>query len=169
MFRAANMSSDGTYRWSLSRRWGIGKTMAWIMLNPSTANHQHDDPTIRRCIKFAEGWGFASLVVVNLFAVRMTDPKDLLAHPDPVGTENGTFLRQAHRYPLVMAAWGAHPAATMLLSGGDYLPHAAEVVSALRGLQLRCLGTTASGQPRHPLYVRADTLPQPWPARSANG
>lgn len=163
MYRAATMSSDGQYRWLLSRRWGLGPYMTWIMLNPSTANHQQDDPTIRRCIGFAREWGFAGLVVVNLFAVRMTDPVALLQHPDPIGPENAAFLRKGRRLgELTVAAWGAHQAARVLFKQRGY-PHADEAVEALKHMELRCLGTTMEGHPRHPLYVRRETELQPWP------
>lgn len=173
MLRAANMSSDGEYRWQLSRQWGsgAGTYMVWMMLNPSTANHLNDDPTILRCIGFAKGWGFAGLIVVNLFAVRMTDPKALSAHPDPVGPENAYWLNKLCRNQdgkqesLVVAAWGAHPAARALF--GLQVPHSTEVVAAVKGLRLHCLGVTKDGHPRHPLYVRGDAELQPWPTRSA--
>ncbi len=84
-------------------------------------------------------------MVVNLFALRVTDPRELARHPDPVGEANGMFITEAARDATVaVAAWGAHPAAG----------HRGAVVAT--GVpDLRCLGVTKAGHPRHPLYVRA--------------
>lgn len=78
MERAAEFSGCGRYRYSLRRRWADGGPPAcWIMLNPSTADAEKDAPTIRRCIGFSKAWGHNALVVVNLFALRSTDPTAL--------------------------------------------------------------------------------------------
>ena len=126
------------------------------MLNPSTADGSRDDPTIRRVIGFSRRWGFASALVVNLFAWRATRPADLLDAEDPVGPDNdGTVLDVVARSDAILLAHGALP---------RRLAPRAEVVAALlrgAGPGVRCLGRTASGWPRHPLYVRGDTAPQP--------
>src|SRR5947209_16246810 len=104
----AIFDSTGTYRYSLWRQWSTDcPPVAFIMLNPSTADDRKDDPTIRRCIGFARAWGFGALEVVNLFAYRATDWSKLLEVDDPVGPENDDYIVQAvERCPCVVAAWG---------------------------------------------------------------
>ena len=114
------------------------------MLNPSTANAHVDDPTIRRCIRFARDWGYSKLVVRNLFAIRATKPRDLLVLENPTGGRSGNqSLARANGADVIVAAWGA------------FVPFD-RVATARRVLdpaKLVCLGTTKDGQPRHPLYV----------------
>lgn len=150
----AVLSDDGVYRYELGRRWADGPCDLWIMLNPSTADATLDDPTIRRCIGFSKGWGAGSLIVVNLFALRATDPAALLRHPDPVGPDNDERIADlAASAERVVAAWGAHKLAA---------PRARELARGIADgdwttLSVKALGTTKAGAPRHPLYVRGDT------------
>lgn len=146
----AILSPCGTYRYRLSRIWGPGPSRAlFVMLNPSTADATEDDPTIRRCIGFARSWGLDGLLVGNLFAFRSPSPKDLKATPYPTGPDNDAHLdSMAQEARLVVVAWGAH--GTL-----DYRD-ASVCVLLQHHASLYCLGKTAGGQPRHPLYVRAD-------------
>ena len=126
------------------------------MLNPSTADGETDDPTIRRCIKFANTWGYGWLHVVNLSPLRATDPRELLrAGPEPedVWLENlATVVATAEASDLVVAAWGVH---------GAVEDRADRVLAALDGRwRIYCLGLTKEGHPRHPLYLRKDAEPQ---------
>ena len=157
----ANISPDGQYRWSLHREWRVATAPRWItfvMLNPSTADANIDDPTIRRCIGFAKAFGGTGLAVVNLYAFRATKPADLWRCHDPVGPENdghlAMFFAMASRYDFpIIAAWGAHAR-----------PDRVAQVLALPGAdRLTALGVTKDGAPRHPLYLRGDALPEPWP------
>ncbi|MDA0269442.1 MAG: DUF1643 domain-containing protein [Chloroflexi bacterium] len=146
--RRATFSRDRRYRYSLSRRWGPGPVVAWVMLNPSTADAYRDDATIRRCIALSRSWGFGALEVVNLCAHRATDPRALLEAADPVGRRNNHAIRRAlRRADAVVAAWGVPPRA---------LRGRVEAVRWLLPPSVACLGVTTGGQPRHPLYVRAD-------------
>lgn len=150
----ADLSEDRVYRYRLWRTWDAAKpTVAWLMLNPSTADESEDDPTIRRCIGFARDWGYGGLVVGNLFALRATDPGDLREHSDPVGPENDAHLQaicaDADR---VVAAWGAQ---------GSLYDRASEVHQLL-DVDLYALDTTRNGQPVHPLYQPADREPRPF-------
>jgi hypothetical protein len=154
----AVLSPCGTYRYTLDRVWDASlPTALFIMLNPSTADASVDDPTIRRCISFAKREGCGALTVVNLFALRSTNPDALTTHPDPVGPDNDTHIALAlgKQPEVAIAAWGAHP----------FTRARAEAVAALLApvWQVNCLGTTKSGDPRHPLYVRGDQPLQPWP------
>jgi hypothetical protein len=153
----ADLSDDGLYRYRLTRRWGgqNDPCICWIMLNPSTADAVVDDPTIRRCISFSEAWGFGSLIVVNLFALRSTDPKALLmADVDPIGPENDHAIRLAAvEANCVMAAWGTK---------GAYLHRNAAVIRLVTDdcmEKMHALTITKDGHPKHPLYVKGGTSP----------
>lgn len=108
--RGALLSEDGRYRYRLWRLWDeLAPVMTWVMLNPSTADAEVDDPTIRKCIGFAKQHHYGGIVVVNLFAYRATDPKELGKVKDPVGPENDQHILWACTAPLmlsVVAGWG---------------------------------------------------------------
>lgn len=147
---------EGAYRYNLWRAWdvdGAGGRVLFVGLNPSTADARQDDPTIRRCIRFARDWGYGGLWMANLYAYRATDPKALRTAENPIGDRNDHWLLSlARRARLTVAAWGAWP-------GPD--PHRpANVMDLLGGLHV--LGLTAKGEPRHPLYMRADCEPIRW-------
>lgn len=147
MQRAAIFDATETYRYSLLRTWESSlPRVCFVMLNPSTANAERDDPTIRRCIGFARTWGYGSLEVVNLYAFRATHPTVLFRATDPIGPENDHYIREAvGSASLLVVAWGNHG-----LRNGR-----ATQVLPLLGAP-RCLGITAIGQPCHPLYQRTD-------------
>jgi hypothetical protein len=145
----ATSGDSGQYRYRLWRTWSKTRpAVAFIMLNPSTADAETDDATIRRCLGFARTWDAGGIEVVNLFAWRSSRPRDLRRAIDPVGSDNDTAIRDAvRRCPIVVAAWGNHGA----LSDRDRL-----VVKMLGPLRLVCLGLTRQRHPRHPLYVPGD-------------
>jgi len=153
----ATFDPSRRYRYRLSRIWAADDpVVAFVMLNPSTADAHRLDPTVRRCVGFARSWGFGGIEVVNLFAYRATDPAELLRCPEPVGAGNDrAVLAAALRADLVVAAWGA---------GGGHGDRGATVTARLaaRGVALCAIGRTKTGQPRHPLYVRGDVRPVPW-------
>ena len=139
------------YRYTLFRDLGMqGPQLTVVMLNPSTADAVKDDPTIRRVIGFARNAGCGSVQVLNLFAIRATDPREMLAADDPVGPENDEHLARELRMAkgdgrFVLAAWGAH---------GGHMSRDFHVMHKLvDGVEWRCLGRTHQGHPRHPLYV----------------
>lgn len=101
------------YRYTLWREWGElfseQRFVNFICLNPSTADDDKDDNTIRKCIKFAKSWGYDGLCVTNIFAWRSTDPSVLKDLPDPVGPENNDYLVDvAEKAALVIAGWSQH-------------------------------------------------------------
>ena len=149
--KGAEVSSCGTYRYSLTRTWDCMPMVGWIMLNPSTADADQDDPTIRKCIGFAKRWGCGGIHVVNLFAFRATDPSALDAADDPVGPRNDANLMDVFvRCERVVAAWG---------TGGSRFGrgrHLMRLVEAC-GQKLDALRLTKDGHPGHPLYVPYDT------------
>lgn len=134
-------------------------TLCWAMLNPSTADDTLDDPTIRRVKRFTLDAGARHLEVVNLFAARATRPKRLYENVDPVGELNDYHIGLAfNRADHVVFAWGA--------SGGPRARRRAEILCDLAAEFKHtplCLGVTATGEPRHPLYVRADQPLVPYP------
>jgi hypothetical protein len=147
---------SGRYRYALWRAWSTyNPRIAFILLNPSTADEERNDPTIRRCIGFARAWKFGSVEVVNLFAYRATGAKELLKIDDPVGEENNYYLIQAvERCSTVVVGWGIR---------GTLLGRDSQVLSLLAGRKDKfCLGITKDGQPRHPLYVKGDTILVPF-------
>lgn len=141
------------YRYWLERPLGpaAGRTAIFIMLNPSTADAFSDDPTVARCRKRAVALGCGRLVVVNLFALRATDPRELVGHADPVGPDNDEHLQTAavairQLQGIGIAAWGDK----VPTSRRDRIVRALDIFT---GAALDCLGTTEAGQPRHPLYI----------------
>lgn len=152
--------TDGPYRYCLRRDLDhqLGqknRRMVWVMLNPSTADATRDDATIRRVMTFTRRDGFNCAVVINLFALVATDPRALLAHPDPVGPDNDLWIeRQMEGSARVVVAWGATRFAT---ERGRWFAHR---FGASR--RLWCLGTTDRGAPRHPLFVPSVTPMVEW-------
>lgn len=116
----------------------------WIGLNPSTANAEHLDNTLRRIRWFSDKWGFRSFVMTNLFAYRATQPRDMLLQTDPIGPENNLLLASEVMFAeMVIACWGTH---------GSHLARDASVRKLINA-PLFCLGVNGDGSPKHPLYV----------------
>lgn len=180
----AVISACGNYRYSLFREWRLGNSTQWdmwtdddgwpivdgegkqlgdplscvfVMLNPSTADADQDDPTIRRCVGFAKAWGYDRLDVVNLFAWRATNPQDVLAmtggKTDPVGRDNRLYVHRAiERAGIVVCAWGAH---------GGHIDQDETMLGWLEehGAEPMALKLTKDRFPSHPLYLPADSKP----------
>ena len=156
---SAVISPCGTYRYRLDREWegGFHGNAVWVMLNPSTADADTDDRTISRCIDFSQAWGLASLTVVNVFALRSTDPKALAKHPDPVGPCNVEHVHIAiEDAAVVIAAWGQ----SRPRNYGLTVHRMGKLLAGTR--KAHHLGLTVTGQPMHPLYRPADTPLMPW-------
>lgn len=152
----AVFSPCNAYRYHLWRRWETGPRVAFIMLNPSTADATRNDPTIERCHRRAIRMGFKALDVVNLFAYRATDPRNLKASADPVGPDNDAVLIEtAKSADMVICAWGTH--------GTHHNRHQA-VKSLLRRHDIRphVLALTKQGLPKHPLYLPYEQEPVAW-------
>ncbi len=155
---AAQISDCGTFRYTLTRVWNCEQPKCvFVMLNPSTADGAQDDQTIRKCVKFAQGWGYGRLDVVNLFALRATDPKEVFKRyyesGDPVGPNNDrAIIDTVAGAALVVAAWGAKP---MLL-------RQQEVLELLADVPLHYLKLSKDGYPAHPLYQLDSTKPTLW-------
>lgn len=158
----ATFSPCREYRYRLWRRWDASRpSVCWVMLNPSTADEETNDPTVERCSRRALSWGYGAIEVVNLFALRSTDPKYLARHADPVGPGNDeAILAAARGAGLVICAWGEH----------GNLGRRGRTVSSLladAGLAAHALKLSKSGQPCHPLYLPYSLQPTPMLARAA--
>ena len=150
------MAEQGPARFWLERLINKGASkgsVAFVMLNPSTADDTTDDPTIRRCKGFADSWGFRDLVVVNTNPMRSTNPRRT---PEPTEfdlRENDEYLRCAAFYAeLVVCAWGGHVRKDL----------EERVLDVYTETPLHHLGLTKAGKPRHPLYLRGDLQPTLW-------
>lgn len=161
--RGAILSPDGVHRYRLWDIWDSDLApVAFVMLNPSTADATRDDPTIRKCRGFAYRWGCGGFVVVNLFAYRATDPADLLRDGvlwDIVGPDADAHIRAALAVcdPVILA-WGAHGASRY------HAERVREVLALVRDHAPECLGLTAGGQPCHPLMLSYKTPRVPFVA-----
>lgn len=147
------------YRYRLWRTWGDGEKVGFVMLNPSTATHEASDPTVTRCINYALSWGYAGLEVVNIFALRSTDPKALKRAvrdgEDPIGgPENDAAIRTlADRVGLIVCGWGNH---------GELNGRGAAVLEMLWSVSWpHYLKLTQAGNPWHPLYLGRYLKPRP--------
>lgn len=161
---SADFSACGHYRYALHRRWSDGPLVLWVMLNPSTADLQFNDPTLQRCQHYSQRWGYAGFGVCNLFGLRATDPSRLEVVADPVGPDNdGAILAHAAAAVagggFVVCGWG---------TGGRLHGRGAQMSDHMRhhGIPLYALAWNVDGSPRHPLYLKRSLPPQSWPASS---
>jgi hypothetical protein len=159
--RETILSSCRRYRYTLWRQWSADASSPYVnfvLLNPSTADERNDDNTVRRCIDFTKRWGYSALCITNLFCYRTTYPEQLLKCKDPFGRFNKMWLiRIARGADLVIAGWGIN---------GDYLAqdwHVRALIDRRARKPLHCLGLTAQGHPKHPLFLPAITPHQPFP------
>jgi len=153
----AQFSPCRRWRTLLWRRWDQARPVAnFLMLNPSTADERVLDPTCSRARDYAQRWGYGALLVTNVFAWRATDPGEMKAAEDPVGSGNdAAILRAAKNAQLVVCAWGNHAL---------HLERSGTVQRLLRGagIALHVLRLNAGGEPAHPLYLPGRLRPRPW-------
>lgn len=156
--RDAVFSPCRLYRYRLSQIWDEDKPpLTWLMLNPSTADEVKNDPTVERCERRARMWGYGGSVVLNIFAFRATDPKDMRASVDPVGPDNDEWLRKiaksSHEFDVV-GGWGEH---------GAHKGRGQAVLDIFKqeNGRLSALKINASGHPAHPLYIAYSAKPFP--------
>lgn len=153
----AVLSPDKVYRYRLTRRWAPGgTTVLWIMLNPSVADATTDDATIKKCVGFSRKFEANAIIVVNLFAFRATDPKELLYADDPVGPGNLTVIEEeTQKANVAVAAWGS-------LSNKMWLRAQPALMVVKATSRLKCLGRTKGGAPRHPSRLAYMRTLQPY-------
>lgn len=151
------------YRYRLWREWDAAPTrLLWVMLNPSTADETVLDPTLRRVEGFTRAWGYGGFMVVNLFALRSTDPRGLYEHTSPIGESDGLFnvnddeiQTAANRAASIVVAWGGEKIAR---------DRARAVLALLHSRKLGCLGVNSDGSPKHPLYLASASKVQEFKA-----
>ncbi len=157
----AQFSDCRRYRFALSRTWDAGlQSVLFVMMNPSTADEQVNDPTVARCMGFAQSWGYGRLLVGNVCAYRATDKTVLLGVADPVGPGNiAGIVAMAREADATVIAHGQLPKGLQV--------HAEAVCAALRdaGIGLNILRLSTHGVPVHPLYLPKDLRPVSWTAR----
>ena len=143
------------YRYQLSRVWDKDLPLVvFLMLNPSTADEQDDDNTIRRCIGFARSWGYGGLLVGNLFGYRASDASELFNNSVAIGVDNQQWLIDMTIGRTVICSWGAHPLA---------VDQARKILPIINGnCNISHLGLTKDGHPKHPLYLHSSCQPSKW-------
>lgn len=163
--RDAVIESD--YRYCLTRSWDMQRPILVVtMLNPSTADANKDDPTLKRLIHFASSWGYGALHIINLYAWRSPSPNDMFAAPNRIGPRNEFYWDEACTIAKknggqLLVAWG---------NDGNYEGQAKKFANIATGkyqLDLICMGQTLSGSPKHPMArgrgrVSNDQKPIPW-------
>lgn len=154
MKKTAVISEDGLYRYRLTRSWDSTlEPLTIVMLNPSKADAEYDDPTIRRCIGYAKSLGFGGILVVNLFAYRATNPTELFTTTDPIGGQNAEYLGDAlQNADYVLLAYGNSGIVKKLLYK---FPRYKPLELAQKGT-LHYLELSKDGTPKHPLYLKKD-------------
>ena len=152
----AVISACGKYRYRLSRQFGLcARTVTFIGVNPSTADAEIDDATVRKWVGFAKRWGFDRIEVVNLFAFRSTDVRALATADDPVGPNNDYHTKRAlQEAALVVPCWGSVTKLPDALCGRIGIVR--DWITAV-DVPVKCLGFTKHGDPRHPLMLGYDT------------
>lgn len=147
------------YRWLDMGEFASGEIVTFVMLNPSTADAYQEDPTVRRCLGFAHAWGYEHVHVVNIFALRSTDPRALKRADDPVGPLNDHYIRQRtrpDRVSRVVLAWGGN--GTLMGRGAGVLRN---ILEWRRGRDIYRLGpANKDGTPQHPLYLPNTVKPE---------
>lgn len=167
---SAIITPCGLYRLRLDRVIDMfgGPTIGFCLHNPSTADATRDDPTSRRGISFARSWGASKLIYVNPWAGRATKPADLWDMDDPIGPENDQHISKAAAEcaasgGFMVVAWGSvKPPRAYRIAAQSRLSLTLSLIQA-QGCEVRALGVNADGSPKHPLYVRGDAEPLPWP------
>jgi hypothetical protein len=164
--KTAWISEDEVYRYDLTRHWGwplSGRTLTFVMLNPSTADGHVDDRTMGRCMSFGRAFGHEGVRVVNLYAYRATKPEAMFEAADQgvdiVGPRNDDALRAAFAEAAradstVIAAWGAHARADRVTQ--------VRALATTAGIGFACLARNKDGSPGHPLYLPGDSIPFRW-------
>ena len=159
MISEAGISSDKTYRWWLFRCWAASLPLIiWIMMNPSTADHTKNDPTILKVIRYSTRWGYGAVLVLNIYAFRSSKPENMPQKmKDKVGPRNNWWIKLIFRYAAkkkipVVCAWGVKHK-----ERGDLVRRLADKA----GLRLMCLELALNAEPKHPRFLSEGLDPRP--------
>lgn len=161
LLTGAKFSENGRYRYALWRFWnyqvardGEARTAMFIMANPSRAGAWRDDPTTRKCAKYAQRWGYDGMYVGNLYArIDTYSSFDGLTERELIGDEADEWLViMRNSSEICIAAWGFM---------GGYHPERAKAVRAMFP-ELYHFGLSMDGLPKHPLYLPASLEPTIW-------
>jgi len=148
----AKFDQSRKYRYRLTRRWdGLDdRYILFVCLNPSTADETEDARTVGRCVGFAKREGYSAMHLVNIFSIRATDPKEMKSvnNPGADAVNSAAIIWSSLIADKIVLAYGNH---------GAHRGRHKEILHLLRNYKLHCFGTTKSGLPKHPLYLRADT------------
>lgn len=162
MNKGARFSTCWRYRYRLWRVWNDAlPSLAFVMLNPSTADATTDDATVRKCIGFANRGRYGGIEIANLFAWRATKPRDLWNAPvEPVGPENDTHILVMLRDVIaghgdVVLAWGTH-------TDPRFSRRVDHVRAMLReyNVPVLALKINRNGTPAHPLMLAYSNEPR---------
>ncbi len=165
--RSADLSRCGTFRWTLTRTWSTGPHVCFIGLNPSTADHRVDDPTVRRWTHFARAWGYGGFTAVNLYPFRSASPEDCRRWSDYLSNGPDWYARDALHSGLDMVRAEAKAAAlTVACWGvGTWDPHWVDhVVEDIQSGEapwpdLHCFALAKDGSPVHPMARGRHRIP----------
>ena len=155
----ATFSEDNLYRYTLTRKWNAGdKTLVITMMNPSIASETILDPTIRKILQWSILWGYDQLIVLNLFAYRSTEMKQIFKVSNPIGPANDYHIIETlenNKSAIFIAAWGKK---------GNFLErdHQIRNIYTNLGIPLHYLVLNSDGTPAHPLYLPKTTIPILW-------
>ena len=151
-------SADRVYRYFLRRPVDENVALsslpplAFLLLNPSTADENKDDPTVAKARRYAHFWGYGEVIILNIFAFRATNPRLLCLQENPIGDENDSIIKNTVQTVLtlggdVVCGWGNH---------GQILGRCYDMRSLLKGQKIKAFPFTKQGEPGHPLYLRHD-------------
>lgn len=163
--KAATLSKCGKMRWNLRRWWHEDSRVCWVMLNPSTADAEIDDPTLKRCMHFSKAWGYGGLIITNLYPYRSPSPpecrrwaardhkySDLLVRKQLIRNQK-EVLAACQTSDIIVAAWGNQPWAA------KWSVHMLTQIQKNTDKPIYCLGTTQNGNPKHPMARARHRVP----------
>lgn len=164
MNRTAEFSVEGIFRHRLDRWWGPVGRVGWLMLNPSSAGAEEDDPTIRKVTGFSARWGFQGFTVINFCDLVLTDPSGLHLSAAPCSNRNRDVIDSvAGDVELLICAWGCETVVRRMVKRGmDPMDTVRRIRAAHPSLPIECLGTSPTGCPYHPLMLAYATERQPF-------
>lgn len=158
---SAVLSDDGLFRYRLEREVAeSGAAYAFFGVNPSTADAEVDDATVRKWRGFVSRWGGSRFIVGNVFAFLATDVRALASAVDPIGRRNNDHLAQIIAdADILVPCWGNRskvpPALRSNFRWMLQTLHAS-------GKPVMAFGKSKTGDPLHPLMLGYATPLTAW-------